>query len=225
MDSHPLIGVPFSARPKRQTAFCRQGFSLPAGCVLASMMEEAAPTPCRRTGFHIRIISGWVPGPIMSISPGDALSIASWIDPIPEAVSGRVAVTGVGFLPPMVTVTVSTDGLPLAAVMTSSPQLCGDAPLLNRACCCTAQYGTPPGTSDYDLPSAHTKHIGALYDRRRSHDCHGAGTCPKAVMTLDFLLVIGRRVSRTVQHTRSCPQSWSPKAVMVSVASGREGRP
>src|SRR5438105_11097364 len=50
-----LIGVPLSARPKRQTTCRRHGSSLaiPAGWVPALMMLEAAPTPCSRTGFHI----------------------------------------------------------------------------------------------------------------------------------------------------------------------------
>src|SRR5882724_310352 len=45
---------PSGPSPNRQTTRWRQGFSsAPDGCVLASMMLEAAATPCRRTGFHI----------------------------------------------------------------------------------------------------------------------------------------------------------------------------
>ena len=53
-------------------------------------------------------------GSTMIKSPGAAASIALWIEP--------EAGTWVGGLPPTVTVTVSTDRLPLPAVMTSSPQ-------------------------------------------------------------------------------------------------------
>src|SRR5205807_9834031 len=97
------------------------------------MMLEAAPTPCRRTGFHINnssacdeaewmapgVVHATVPpavlvqvGSIMIRSPGLAASIAAWTE--------SVGATCVGALPPIVTVTVSIDCLPLAAVMTSS---------------------------------------------------------------------------------------------------------
>src|SRR5437763_1735522 len=49
-------------------------------------------------------------GSIMIRSPGDAASIAAWTE--------AVGATCVGALPPIVTVTVSIDCLPLAAVMT-----------------------------------------------------------------------------------------------------------
>src|SRR5579859_953771 len=58
----------------------------------------------------------------------------------------------VGALPPMVTVTVSIDCLPLPAVMTSSPHrvACPGAPVVLGfpycTCCWTAQAGTLPGT-------------------------------------------------------------------------------
>src|SRR6516162_1960796 len=57
------------------------------------------------------------------------------------------AATRIGRLPPIVTVTVSTDVLPLAAVMTSWPHRAGAAPAPltigppNWRCCCTAQVG------------------------------------------------------------------------------------
>src|SRR5262249_7628907 len=45
----PAFGLPSGVRPKRQTTFCRHGSSsFAAGCVLASMMLVAAPTPCSR---------------------------------------------------------------------------------------------------------------------------------------------------------------------------------
>src|ERR1700739_3574552 len=107
-------------------------------------MVEAAPTPCSRTGFHIITISlclalllvtpavvvdghgttlSVVPllvvqvGSTMIKSPGSAPSMALWM--VPEER------TCVGALPPTVTVTVSTDCLPLPAVMTSSPHSTG----------------------------------------------------------------------------------------------------
>src|SRR5215469_8059113 len=97
------------------------------------MMLEAAPTPCRRSGFHTRSNSECTElecvapavvqatgepaavqvGSIMSMSPGLAALMAAW----------RLAdaATWVGALPPMVTVTVSTDCLLLPAVMINSP--------------------------------------------------------------------------------------------------------
>src|SRR5207245_9113136 len=123
------------------------------------MMLEAAPTPCRRTGFHISSSSAcaeaeWMApgvvqavaapaavvqvGSIMIMSPGLARSIAAWTD--------AVGPTWVGALPPTVTVTVSIDCLPLAAVMTNSPQRAAvvGAPYSTR--CCTGHTGTLPGT-------------------------------------------------------------------------------
>src|ERR1035441_5667424 len=51
-------GTPCSVKPNRQLICRRQGSSsLPAGVALALMMVEAAPAPCRRTGFHINNIS------------------------------------------------------------------------------------------------------------------------------------------------------------------------
>src|SRR6266436_8961927 len=47
-------GTPEGASPNRQTTRRRQSLRrAPEGCVFASMMLEAAPTPCNRTGFHI----------------------------------------------------------------------------------------------------------------------------------------------------------------------------
>ncbi len=48
---------PFNAKPKRQLTCRRQTSILPEGCVFALTFTEAAPTPCSRTGFHIRSIS------------------------------------------------------------------------------------------------------------------------------------------------------------------------
>src|SRR5882672_1503708 len=68
---------PSGPSPNRQTTRWRQAFSsVPAGCVLASMMLEAAPTPCNRTGFHISNNSWYVPGGTMIRSPAVAWSIA-----------------------------------------------------------------------------------------------------------------------------------------------------
>src|SRR6516165_1169900 len=69
-------------------------------------------------------------------SPGAAPSSADWIVCPPART--------VGCLPPIVTVTVSTDWLPLAAVITSSPHCAAEPPY--TACCCTVQSGTPAGT-------------------------------------------------------------------------------
>src|SRR5229473_1160406 len=105
-----VVGEPLSDRPNRQTTFSRQMSSLPAGWVFALMMLEAAPTPCRRTGFHIINNSLWAasvstqvavgavtpahevpaaevalgvkPGSTMIKSPGAAASIALWIEPV-----------------------------------------------------------------------------------------------------------------------------------------------
>ena len=57
-------------------------------------------------------------------SPGIAPSMAVWIEP--------EAATWVGTLPPIVTVTVSIDCLPLPAVMTSSPHCAVDPPYKTR---------------------------------------------------------------------------------------------
>src|SRR6266581_5422442 len=102
------------------------------------MMLEAAPTPCRRTGFHISSSSEWADAPervapavlvpvdvlhataapaavqvgsIMIKSPGLALSMAAWM--LPDAA------TWVGALPPMVTLIESIDDRPLVAVITN----------------------------------------------------------------------------------------------------------
>src|ERR1700686_694620 len=98
-------------------------------------MLLAAPTPCSRTGFHMIKISLWLAAPVvahgpavvamqvgstMIKSPGNAASIALWM--LPEAR------TCFGVLPPIVTVTVSIDCLPLAAVMTSCPHCVDVAP-------------------------------------------------------------------------------------------------
>ncbi len=50
--SYPA-GTPLGVKPNKHTILRRQSLRIPAGCALASMMLEAAPTPCRRTGFHI----------------------------------------------------------------------------------------------------------------------------------------------------------------------------
>src|SRR5467141_521209 len=153
---HPF-GVPLVASPNRQSTCTRHGSSLPAGWVFALRMLEAAPTPCSRTGFHISNSSLWavgdathvavgavtpaqvVPagavalganvGSMMIKSPGAALSIALWIEP--------KARTCVGALPPIVTVTVSIDCLPLAAVITSWPHCIAEP--LYCACCWIGQ--------------------------------------------------------------------------------------
>src|SRR5882672_6978096 len=67
-------------------------------------------------------------------SPGLATSIADWMV-VP-------AVITVGVLPPIVTVTVSTVLLPLAAVITNSPHCAADPPYC--ACCCMLHAGTEP---------------------------------------------------------------------------------
>src|ERR1035438_738525 len=82
-------------------------------------------------------------GSTMIKSPGAAASMAPWI--VAEAA------TCVGALPPMVTVTVSTDCLPLPDVMTSCPHCAVDVepPGLRFsycACCWMVQLGTPLGT-------------------------------------------------------------------------------
>src|SRR5579871_1374064 len=132
------FGDPLGARPNKQSTLVRQTFILPAGCVLALMMLDAAPTPCSRTGFHISNISKYVPGPTMIMSPGIALSIAFWSVPLPEGRSGTAPAleTRVGVFPPTVTVTVSMDCLPLPAVMINSPQSAVVVPAgLYCACC------------------------------------------------------------------------------------------
>src|SRR5262249_43594597 len=58
-DACQLVGAPSTPRPIKQSRRVRQSPSLPAGCVLALMMLEAAPTPCNRTGFHIMTSSLW----------------------------------------------------------------------------------------------------------------------------------------------------------------------
>src|ERR1700719_2696172 len=54
-----VLGWPLSDRPNKQSTVWRHTSSLPAGCVFASMMLEAAPTPCSRTGLHIMHDSVW----------------------------------------------------------------------------------------------------------------------------------------------------------------------
>src|SRR5437870_13012209 len=108
------------------------------------MMLEAAPTPCRRTGFHISRSSlcdeaewrapavvhavatpaaGVEVGSIMIRSPGDAASIAAWTE--------AVGATSPGAFPPLVTVTVSMDSSLLADVPTQPAQLGAACP----SCC------------------------------------------------------------------------------------------
>ena len=60
------------------------------------------------------------PAKALDPAPGKAASIAAWIEP-------EAATWVVGALPPMVTVTASTDCLPLPAVMTSWPH-CAEEP-------------------------------------------------------------------------------------------------
>src|ERR1700756_1478276 len=74
-------------------------------------------------------------------SPGAAASMAAWTEP--------EAGTCLGALPPTVTVTASTDCLPLPAVITSSPQRACEPPYC--ACCWMVHSGTggvplAPGT-------------------------------------------------------------------------------
>src|SRR6202035_2110016 len=154
-------------RPNRQFTSRRHPSILPAGWVLALMMLETAPTPCSRTGFHISNSSLWAPivlavtpaveqatplvvavlqvGSTISRSPGVAASIAAWID--------AEAAIWVGTLPPIVTVTVSIDWIPVppavagAVVISSWPHCAVEPPY--EACCCTGQFGTPLGTATW----------------------------------------------------------------------------
>src|ERR1700731_5497384 len=60
LGSNGLLGPmlpPFRERPNKQSTLWRQVSILPEGWVLALTLTEAAPTPCRRTGFHITSIS------------------------------------------------------------------------------------------------------------------------------------------------------------------------
>ena len=70
-------------------------------------------------------------------SPGLAKSIADWMV-VPAAIT-------VGVLPPIVTVTVSTDLLPLAAVMASSPQRAELPVLAGVVRCAMVQVDTEDG--------------------------------------------------------------------------------
>src|ERR1700719_1754072 len=188
------MGEPLIPNPNRQLICRRQASSLPAGCVFALMMLETAPTPCSRTGFHMINISLWetwewvapavvhatgLPvvvlqvGSIMIKSPGLAASIALWIE--------SEAATWVGALPPTVTVTASTDCLPLPAVITSSPQRAGvvEAGPPNWTCCWMVHVGTGivperPGTVTVMAVSLQTPIV--------------AGTPP--ILTLDTVLQV-----------------------------------
>src|SRR5579871_3018297 len=117
------------------------------------MMLEAAPTPCRRTGFHMMTISLCAaavllttPAAVQAAGPAAVLHVGSMIIKSPGAAASMAAwmeseaATWVGLLPPIVTVTASIDCRPLPAVITSSPQRAVDPPYC--ACCCTAQFGT-----------------------------------------------------------------------------------
>src|SRR5258705_4056007 len=138
------IGVPSMDKPNRQLTCRRHGSSLPAGCAFALMMLAAAPTPCRRTGFHISSSSWWlaatagavevagVVGSTIIRSPGWAASMALWML--------AVAATCVGALPPLVTGMPSVDCLPLLAVTTSSPHSALEPPYCT--CCCTLHAAT-----------------------------------------------------------------------------------
>src|ERR1700676_3583188 len=75
-------------------------------------------------------------GSTMSRSPGLAASILLWIV--------SVAAMWVGALPPTVTVTVSMDCFPLAAVITNSPHCAVEPPYC--ACCVIEQLDKPEGT-------------------------------------------------------------------------------
>src|SRR5690242_5968338 len=100
---------------------------------------------------------------MMMRSPGAALSTAvcSGFGRIaPKIVLlGLLVETRVGALPPIVTVTVSIDFVPLLVVMMSSPHCAVGCPV-----CCKLQFGTPVGTVTLMLPSV--------------HDCIGAFTRP-----------------------------------------------
>src|SRR5436309_14015479 len=102
------------------------------------MMEEADPTPCSRTGFHISTSSLYFPAGTIIMSPGDAASIHAWIVP-PQSPSTF------GCFPPIVTVTLSTDCLPFPAVMTNWPHSVGVAPGAYCGCCWMLQAGTLAG--------------------------------------------------------------------------------
>ena len=76
-------------------------------------------------------------------SPGEALSSAFWM-----LLLTPVAVTWVGVLPPIVTVTASIDCLPLAAVITSWPHLAGAVVAGPPYCtCCWIGQFIPAGDS------------------------------------------------------------------------------
>src|SRR4029077_19353521 len=79
-------------------------------------------------------------------SPGLAASMACWMEPTPVGDIGVVPATYFGALPPTVTVTASTDCLPLPAVMSSSPQYvwpAGPARWLYCCSCWIAHNGMP----------------------------------------------------------------------------------
>ena len=56
-ESSQEFGEPSSPIPNRQTTRLRHSVRMPEGCAFASMMLEAAPTPCKRTGFHMMTCS------------------------------------------------------------------------------------------------------------------------------------------------------------------------
>src|SRR5207253_5460294 len=77
-------------------------------------------------------------------SPGAAASIAPWI--VPEAATWK------GALPPTVTLTASTDCLPLPAVTTRGPQPACDPPYCRHV----AVHGSaPPATRTEEHTSEH----------------------------------------------------------------------
>ena len=79
----------------------------------------------------------------MSMSPGEALSIAFWM-----LLLTPVAVTWNGALPPIVTVTASIDCLPLPDVITSWPHLAGAVVAGPPYCtCCWIGQFIPAGDS------------------------------------------------------------------------------
>ncbi len=80
-----------------------------------------APAVLHAAGAPVTAVQVGLPvGSMVMRSPGLAASIAAW--------TLAIAATWVGTLPPMVTVTVSMDNLPLAAVMTNSAQTALDVP-------------------------------------------------------------------------------------------------
>ena len=130
-------------------------------------------------------------GSTMIKSPGAAASIALWIV--------GAGVTWMGALPPMVTVTVSIDCLPLPAVMTSWPHCAVEPPYC--FCCCMAQLGTPVGTVTVIERVAPARDRGidsANGDRgdRRAAACNRGAPSSKAIVAADGLQIERSRIGR-----------------------------